>query len=154
MDKSREDVSKKAVSDFRSGYNCAESVLMAMQEAWQLESRTPNIATAFGAGIGRHGSVCGAVTGGILAINLKYGRKKPNEDREKSYALALNFYKKFEKEFGSAICYDLIECNLTTSHGQKKFKESNLLEEKCAKFVEGAVKILTELVEEPEFQTI
>ncbi len=54
------------------------------------------------------------------------------EDKEKSYALALNFYKKFEKEFSSAICYDLIECDLTTSHGQKVFKESNLFEKKNA----------------------
>lgn len=142
-----EEVSKIAASHFRDGYNCAESVLMAMQEMWHMEKR-PDIATAFGAGIGRRGSVCGAVTGGIIAINLKYGRMKAEEDKEKSYALALNFYKKFEKKFKSTICYDLIDCNLTTSNGQKKFKELNLLEEKCVKFVEGAVKILIESIEE------
>ncbi len=51
---------------------------MAMQEAWQMERRS-DIATAFGAGIGRQGSVCGAVTGGIIAINLKYGRTKAED---------------------------------------------------------------------------
>ena len=65
-----EEASKIAASHFRDGYICAESVLMAMQEIWHMEKRA-DIATAFGAGIGRQGSVCGAVTGGIIAINLK-----------------------------------------------------------------------------------
>jgi len=147
MDKIEDEAAKIAASHFRDGYNCAESVLMAMQEVWQMEKR-PDIATAFGAGIGRRGSVCGAVTGGIIAINLKYGRMKAEDDREKSYALALNYYKKFEKEFGSAICHDLIECDLTTSRGQKTFKEENLFEKKCVGFVEGAVKILAGLIKE------
>jgi C_GCAxxG_C_C family probable redox protein len=147
MDIITDEAARIAVSHFRDGYNCAESVLMAMQEVWNMEKR-PDIATAFGAGIGRRGSVCGAVTGGIIAINLKYGRMKAEEDKEKSYALALNFYKKFEKEFSSAICYELIECDLTTSHGQKTFTEANLFEKKCVKFVEGSVKILTGLTNE------
>jgi C_GCAxxG_C_C family probable redox protein len=147
MDIIEDEASKIAASHFRDGYNCAESVLMAMQEVWQMEKR-PDMATAFGAGIGRRGSVCGAVTGGIIAINLKYGRMKAEEDREQSYALALNYYKKFEKEFNSAICYDLIGCDLTDSHGQRKFKESNLFEKHCVRFVEGAVKILTGLTKE------
>lgn len=147
MDKIGDEAAKIAASHFRDGYNCAESVLMAMQEVWQMELR-PDIATAFGAGIGRQGSVCGAVTGGIIAINLKYGRMKAEEDKEKSYALALNFYKKLEKEFSSAICYELIECDLTTSQGQKTFKELNLFEKKCVRFVKGAVKILIGLTNE------
>ena len=67
--------SEKAVSLFNEGFNCAESVLMSMQEFLGLEMN-PTVATGFGADIGRKGSVCGAVTGVILAINLKYGRKK------------------------------------------------------------------------------
>ncbi|HEY9246592.1 MAG TPA: C-GCAxxG-C-C family protein [Candidatus Methanoperedens sp.] len=147
MDNIEEESGKIAASHFREGYNCAESVLMAMQEEWKMEKR-PNIATAFGAGIGRRGSLCGVVAGGIIAINLKYGRMEAKEDKEKSYALASNYYKNFEKEFGSAICHDLIECDLTTSHGQKTFKDANLLEKKCIGFVEGAVKILTALTKE------
>jgi len=146
MDKSKEKASKKAASYFRSGYNCAESVLMAMQDTWHGQ-KTPNIATGFGAGIGRKGSVCGAVTGGVLAINLKYGRMKADEDREKSYALASEFCREFEKEFGSVICRDLIGCDLATPQGRKKFKELNLLEEKCTRFVDGAVKILAGLID-------
>jgi hypothetical protein len=46
---------------------------------WHMEKK-PDIATGFEAGIGRRGSVGDAVTGGIIAINLKYGRMKAEED--------------------------------------------------------------------------
>ena len=51
MDIIEDEVSKIAASHFRGGYNCAESVLMAMQQVWHKEKR-PDIATAFGAGSG------------------------------------------------------------------------------------------------------
>jgi C_GCAxxG_C_C family probable redox protein len=143
----RKDFAEKAVSSFKEGFICAESVLMAMQEFLGLE-KNPALATGFGAGIARRGSVCGAVTGGILAINLKYGRQKA-EDKEsikQTYIRALEFYKKFEEKMGSAICYDIIKCDLTTEEGQKIFKEKNLLEEKCFKCVETSVNILLDML--------
>ncbi len=159
------DFSQKAVDFFKEGFICAESVLMAMQEFLGLE-KNPALATGFGAGIARRGSVCGAVTGGILAINLKYGRQKA-EDKEsikQAYLRALEFYNRFEEEMGSAICYDIIKCDLRfeeemgsaicydiikcdlkTEEGQKVFKDNNLLEEKCFKCVEASVDILLDI---------
>lgn len=149
MDRLKQRISKKASSYFRRGYNCAEGVLMAMQEVWQMNKKTPNIATGFGAGIGRQGSVCGSVTGGVIAINLKYGRLKAEqeEEKEKTYDLARNFYRRFEGEFGSALCCDLIECDPATPEGQEKYRELDLKEKKCVGFIEGAVRILMDLVE-------
>lgn len=138
---------EKAVSFFKEGFICAESVLMAMQDYLKME-KNPALATGFGAGIGRRGSVCGAVTGGILAINLKYGRQKA-EDKEsikQAYIIASEFYKRFEEKMGSAICYDIIKCDLTTEEGQQTFKENNLLEEKCFKCVEASIDILLDLI--------
>ncbi len=140
-------LAEKAVSFFRSGFICSESILMAMQDFLGLE-RNPSIATGFGGGIGRKGSVCGAVTGAILAINLKYGRRKSEEDniKEKAFFKALEFYNKFEEKMGSAICYDIIKCDLTTEEGQKFFEENNIIEEKCFKCVETSVDILLDLI--------
>jgi C_GCAxxG_C_C family probable redox protein len=145
--KNKEQLSEKAVSFFKEGFNCAESVLMTIQDFLGLEMNS-TMATGFGAGIGRKGSVCGAVTGGILAINLKYGRQK-TEDKEsikQTYIRASEFYKRFEEKMGSAICYDIIKCDLTIEEGQKKFKENNLLEEKCFKCVEVSIDILLDLL--------
>jgi C_GCAxxG_C_C family probable redox protein len=144
----RENLAEKAVSFFKEGFICSESVLMTMQDYLGLEIN-PKIATGFGGGIGRKGSVCGAVTGAIIVINLKYGRQKleENDIKEKAFSKALEFYNKFEEKMGSAICYDIIECDLKTEEGQRKFEENNLLEEKCFKCVEASVGILLKILE-------
>jgi C_GCAxxG_C_C family probable redox protein len=140
-------ISQKAAALFEKGFNCAESVSMAMSDFLGIKTDIiPKIATPFGGGIGRRGSVCGAASGAIMAIGLKYGRMEPDEDKEKAYGLALKFYERFEKEFGSVLCYDLIECDLTTSEGRKKAKDLKIHEEKCFKFVERAVDILAGLM--------
>lgn len=87
----REQVARKAAEYFAAGYNCAEAVLLALSLHWKLESEAiPKIATCFGAGIGRRGSVCGAVSGCIMALGLKMGRKDyaDLDQKEKAYALA------------------------------------------------------------------
>lgn len=143
------DISQRAAALFDKGFNCAESVLMAVSNSLGIESDIlPKIATPFGGGIGRRGSVCGAVSGGVMAIGLAYGRMGVNDDKEKAYELALRFYERFEKEFGSVLCYDLIECDLRTPEGKKKAKDLRVHEEKCSRFVAGAVEIVTELMKE------
>ncbi len=134
-EKELEDRVNKAISFFKEGYNCAESILKAMDYA-------PNIATAFGAGISRKGSVCGAIAGGILVINLKYGRNSAKEDKEKVYNAALEYIDEFEEEFGNIMCYDLIECDLRTPECQKKYKDQNLSDEECKKFIGKTIEIL------------
>ena len=113
---------EKGASLFRQGYNCAQSVLLTMQDFWN-EKKTlePKIASAFGGGIGRRGSLCGALTGGVIAIGQRYGSNKPNpEERGKAYSLALKFYDGFQKEHSSVFCRDLIGYDLTDPKELKK----------------------------------
>jgi C_GCAxxG_C_C family probable redox protein len=140
-----------ACTHFREGNNCAESVLLAMNEYLEEKELIPKFATGFGAGIGRCGSICGAITGGILIINSKYGRNSCIEDKEKVYATVSNFYNSFEKEFGSVICKELTGCDLSTLQGSKIYEELNIFEEKCVKYVEGAMKILLEVFKDKSY---
>ena len=143
----REVMAEKAVTRFRSGYNCAESILITTQEVLGIKSKLiPKIATGFGGGIGRQGSICGAVSGTIMAIGLKYGRTEPQGEKERAYVLAREFCKRFERKFGSLLCYNLTECDLTTEDGQKKFENFNVKEERCVKFVREAMNILIDLM--------
>jgi C_GCAxxG_C_C family probable redox protein len=61
-----------------------------MFEHWNGKSELiPKIATAFGGGIGRCGSLCGALTGGVMAIGIKHGTNEPSpEKRLKAYEVA------------------------------------------------------------------
>jgi C_GCAxxG_C_C family probable redox protein len=137
---------------YDSGFNCAESVLKACQELYQLPGAevVPRVATGFGGGIGRKGSVCGALTGGIMALGLEMGRMDPKDAqaRDRLYGIAREIYEKFEKEFGTVLCFNLTQCDLSTPEGQKKAKELNLHKNLCSQFVQGMVKWVGEVVEE------
>lgn len=138
---------EKAASLFKEGYNCAQSVLLTMQDFWnEKKLLEPKVASAFGGGIGGRGSLCGALTGGVIAIGQKYGSNKPvDKEREKAYFLALTFYNSFQKEFGSVFCRDLIGYNLTDPKERKKARESQVFLNKCVHFIEKAVDILIDL---------
>jgi len=139
-----EQVAGRAVSYFREGFNCAESVLLALEEAYGLGSELiPSIATPFGAGIGRRGSVCGALTGGVMALGFRYGRMTPDSQaREKPYRLALGLYDLFREEFGSVLCLELTGCDLTTEEGRRRHDRGQ-----CERLVAGAVQALLSLTE-------
>jgi len=140
---------EQAAKRFREGYNCAQSVLWTLFEHWNGENKlVPNIATAFGAGIGRCGSICGALTGGVMAIGAKYGTNEPSvEKRLKSYQLAQKLYKQFEKHYGSVMCRELIGYNLSNPKELKEARKSGVFDEKCIGFVKMVVQTILELSE-------
>jgi len=142
-------VGEKAVSRFLSGYNCAQSVLLTMFEHWNGENvLVPKIATAFGGGIGRCGSVCGALTGGVMAIGIKYGTDEPSaEKRLRVYELARMAYRQFEKRHGSVLCRELIGYDLSDPEESEKARDAEVFEEKCTGFIRGTVEILRSLGE-------
>jgi len=142
---------EKAVEYFKNGYNCSQSVLLAMFEHWNSNNElVPKIATAFGGGIGRCGSLCGALTGGVMALSAKYGTNEPLiEKRLRSYELAKQFYEQFELQNGSVFCRELIGYDLSKPEQAKKARESKT-EEKCSGFIRKAVEILLALTENAE----
>lgn len=118
-----------------------------MQKFWNVKnSLEPKVASAFGGGIGGRGSLCGALTGGVIAIGLKYGTNKSiPEEREKAYLQALKFYTQFEKNCGGVLCRNLIGYDLTNPRELEQAKNSNIFARKCSHFVEEAIKILISL---------
>jgi len=140
---------EKTATRFLEGYNCAQSVLLTMFEHWNGENELiPKIATAFGGGIGRCGSVCGALTGGVMALGIKYGTNEPSlEKRLKVYKLAQKFFERFEKHHGSVMCRELIGYDLSVPEELEEARRARILEEKCVNFVKEAVETLIELTE-------
>jgi C_GCAxxG_C_C family probable redox protein len=100
---------------FNSGLNCAESVLLTLsgRPANRNSGRTiPRIATGFGGGVGRNGDLCGAISGGVMAIGLALGRDRAEQSNEACYAAVDRFYTDFVKEFGSSKCRELTGIDL------------------------------------------
>lgn len=135
---------------FSAGYNCAQSVLLTMAEHWKCENQLiPRVAYAFGGGMGACGSVCGAVTGALMAIGIKCGPDEPvghsMEKLPRAYKLAETFYRRFEKQNGNVMCRELIGLDLSNAEQRKKAWKNRSVFEKCPVFVKSAVEILIAL---------
>ncbi|HSB01360.1 MAG TPA: C-GCAxxG-C-C family protein [Anaerolineales bacterium] len=134
------------MSKFMGGYNCAQSVFSAFCEDLGIDQDAAlKMACGFGAGMARKGEVCGAVTGGILALGARYGRGE-NDDRtatEMTYAKTRQLMDQFAARHGSCLCKALLNgADLTTEDGQKSFRENDLLNRVCKPCVQSAVEIV------------
>lgn len=134
-----------AIEKFLSGYNCAQAVLYSSAENVGIDRDTAlRVACGFGAGLGRAQDVCGAVSGGVMALGMKYGRGEGDDKSrtEDTYRRTREFLAQFKRRHGSIICRDLIGCDLQSPEGQQLFKDKNLLRETCAKCVQTASELV------------
>lgn len=108
------------------------------------------VAGAFGGGFGRLGHTCGAITGGMMAIGLRYGKTVPEDDpaREKTYTLSREFIEKFKERHETTLCRELIGCDISTPEGIQSARDRQLFTALCPKYVRTAVELLEELLQE------
>lgn len=109
----------------------------------------PRIASAFGAGIGGRGEVCGAVVGGAMAIGLVHGRQEPWQPRDKPYALAQELCHRFEEEMGDIHCRQLTGMDLSTPEGIKAYYASDVPVRVCLRAGGVAFDTVLEVLELP-----
>lgn len=110
----------------------------------------PRIATGFGGGIGRCGSVCGALTGGVMAIGIRHGTNETSlEKRLKAYELSRKLYKEFENRHGSVFCRDLIGLELSNPDDAKKVRSTKVFEKKCPIFIRTVMECLIDVTADP-----
>ncbi len=142
--------SEIAVSKFNEGFNCAQAVVFSFCDDLNFDKDTAlNVACGFGAGMGRKEEVCGAVTGSIIALGIKYGRTELSDtvSTETTYQKTRELMDGFELKHGSVICRKLLGgVELTTEKGQKQFKEMDLRNKVCVHCVRNAVEILEEIM--------
>jgi C_GCAxxG_C_C family probable redox protein len=143
-----EQAPQRSIDLFKSGFFCAESVLLAIAERQGIQSDLiPRIATGFCSGVSRTGGMCGAVSGAIMGISLVSGRNSPDESNELSYFLTQELISRFEKQYGSVNCRQLMGCDLATGTGQQYFVEYNLMNS-CLKYAEEATRMAFSLISE------
>jgi len=138
-------VGDKAVQHFDSGFNCAESVFLAITEKLGRGKELVFLATGFGGGVGRNGSVCGAISGAVLGVSLVHGRHTATDSRDPSYNIIGEFWKQFTQEFPATTCRELTGVDLKTEVGGKEYKE-RLHNERCCPLVRFAASKMCELL--------
>jgi len=107
-----QELKKKAEELYSSGdYLCSEAVFTVINDylGQPLPLEAVRIASGFPVGIGHAGCACGALTGAIMALGLKYGRTAPRQDNQKIIALSNQLHDQFKEQFGSTCCRVLIK---------------------------------------------
>lgn len=113
-------IKERVYQHFGSGYHCAEVVAKTIMETYGDQSNNGVIKTAsgFGGGIaGTTDELCGAFTGGVIALSYFFGREKPGEELTQSGTMIKEFKKNFNDQFGSLNCGTLID-SFTEEEGQ------------------------------------
>jgi C_GCAxxG_C_C family probable redox protein len=105
------------------------------------------IASGFGGGMGRMAETCGAVTGAMMILGLRFGGTTPDrEAKESVYARIRDFADRFQARNGSLVCRILIGCDISTPEGYEMAQEKSLFTTTCPKFVRDAAEILEEML--------
>ena len=141
-----------ATERLQNAYNCAQSVLSAFRDETGLDNDLAlRIATGLGAGMGRTGEVCGAVTGGILVLGLRHGRGAADgrPATEHTYLKTVELMERFAARHGSWVCRDLLRgYDLKTEEGRRHAKAEDTMGRICRPCVHSVIEILERMKEE------
>ncbi len=108
----RQEAEQTAFELMATGYNCAESMLRTAVAhlAIPAEGGMLRMATCFGGGVGRsHEELCGALSGGIMALGLAYGRDAVETSPYAGLDLAAEFRNRFRQRFGASCCREVLD---------------------------------------------
>lgn len=136
----------KAEEYFCNNFNCSQAVFTSFATELGLDEKLAlKISTQFGGGA-RKGEMCGAVSGALMVLGLKYGHchAEDMEEKGKAYQIAENFMNKFIEKQGTVVCRELLGYDISKTEDMERIKELNLFKTICPKMIRCA----TELVEQ------
>ena len=138
-----------AVALFQQGFSCSQAVLSVFAQHFGLERDTAlRISQGFGAGIAYADDICGALSGAIMVIRLRYGRITAEDKtaKEKTYAVVGEFLKQFKQHNGSIECTGLLGYNLSDPQQVAEAKKNKVVMARCPAFVREAVELVEKLI--------
>lgn len=142
------DYKEKALSYFKNNFNCSQAVFATFAPEFGVtEELALKIATQFGGGA-RCGQMCGAVSGALMVLGLKYGHYHSidNDEKAKAYALTVEFNKRFCELNKSIVCKELLGYDLSIPDQMKKIRQDNLFSTICPKLIADATEIVEEII--------
>jgi C_GCAxxG_C_C family probable redox protein len=146
---SKDETVRLAAGYAGEGLLCSEAVLMALSECLGVSSEIiPRIATGFGAGIGREGEVCGALSGGVMGLGLRFGRSTvENEEGERRpYWFSTELGARFREQLGHVRCEDLLGLDLSRVEDVQAYHERGLWETICLEIIEVATGLACDIL--------
>jgi C_GCAxxG_C_C family probable redox protein len=143
-------VSKKEAAQvlFNSGFNCAQAACAPYAEDFGIDQPAAlRMAAGFGGGIGRTGETCGAVTGALMVLGMKYGATTGDPAaKERMYLIAQEFLKRFQEKHASLRCRDLVGADINTVEGRASMSARKTHATICSGLIAEATELLDEML--------
>ena len=143
----------RVIANLDSGYNCAESMVLAYADAVGASSdAVVRAATPFGGGLGRTGNVCGLISGAAMILGLAIGRLDPadEETKERAYARVAELIRSLEASRGSILCPGILGEDLADEIARTRAIETGEFQERCRIAAGEVAEILSRLLRERE----
>lgn len=89
----------RALELFSNNFNCSQAVLTAFAPDFGLDEKLAlMLGTSFGGGA-RNGELCGAVSGALMVLGLKYGHfdAADSEQKSRAYSIAMEYTRRFRE---------------------------------------------------------
>lgn len=135
-------ITKDAEELFRGGFFCSEAVVSAIRSNFEIDIPEQVIAMASGfpVGIGRSKCLCGAVSGGVMALGLVFGRTVQKDPQvEQCLALSKELHDWFKEANGkNALCCRILTKEFDMGAGEHK--------EQCIRFTGMVAGKVAELI--------
>lgn len=139
---------EKADTYFKNGFNCSQAVFTTFATDYGMEEELAlKVSTQFGGGA-RKGEMCGAVTGALMALGLKYGHYHMDAPEEKgtAYRKAEEFMNYFIEKNGTVVCRELLGYDVSKPEDMEKIKELDLFKSTCPKMIRCATEIVEQML--------
>jgi len=143
----RQETIDKALSLFKEGYACSQTILLTFANQYNLDDKTAKlISSTFGGGMGRLRQKCGAVTGGFMVLGLAYGNTDPKDMETKltAYEKVRELNHLVEEIHGTSICAELLN-KYTNEAEVANRKHHDII---CSKLIEEVAGILYDMIDE------
>ena len=115
-----------------AGFNCAEATYQALVEGLSIDAPltlrcTSGLAGGMG---GTHRFTCGIINGAAVVAGILLGRDEPTATPPEAYTMIGELIADFEKEYGTVLCYELIDVDPALSyeefHAETKAKQTRV----------------------------
>lgn len=142
---------EKAKELFKTGYNCAQSVVGAYSDLFGMSSEDAmRAAEGFGGGMGRQRLTCGAVSGMAMLAGLKYSKAAAGdiENRTLIYETVRDMTNAFKQQNNTIMCGDLLGIDRNSNEGARPDKRTEEYYKKrpCLGCIENCAEIIERIL--------
>ncbi|WP_297522250.1 C-GCAxxG-C-C family protein [uncultured Clostridium sp.] len=91
----------------RGDFYCSEAVVKTIKDTFELDfsDEVIKLASGFPVGIGGSGCTCGAVSGGVMALGMVFGRANPQDPKVmKTMKLSAELHERFREKRKFVCC--------------------------------------------------